>query len=206
MVYTGSIGLHNVLASLRKHGYANPPTNDMQIVLLSPLALADAIHLATRLLDGEGIDTDLEGKAAKIIAEEVDCVPYYIHHVVDQMTPQKVSATPEGIRSLIQDCICNGQDVWSLRHYLDRIDAYYDVEDRPLILATLDSLAMQEVAISFDELFNLTKSQVETEDREQALHCLRLLTQDHYIARDSKGLYRFTYNLVRRWWKLHRGL
>ena len=43
MVYTGSIGLHNVITSLKTSGYASAPINDMHIVDLPPLAPADAL-------------------------------------------------------------------------------------------------------------------------------------------------------------------
>lgn len=38
MVFTGSIGLHSVITSLRKLGYANAPTNDMHTVDVPPLS------------------------------------------------------------------------------------------------------------------------------------------------------------------------
>ncbi len=37
MVYTGSIGLHHVVAKLKKLGYNNVPTNDMYPYELQPL-------------------------------------------------------------------------------------------------------------------------------------------------------------------------
>ncbi len=49
MVFTGTIGLHHRLHALKRSGYANDPTNDMDVVEVPPLAAADAQELA--LLD-----------------------------------------------------------------------------------------------------------------------------------------------------------
>jgi uncharacterized protein len=53
MVFTGSVGLHQVLSSLRKGGYANAPTNDMRTVEVPPLDPTDGATLAGLLLEGE---------------------------------------------------------------------------------------------------------------------------------------------------------
>jgi hypothetical protein len=57
MVYTGSIGLHHVITSLKRTGYPNAPTNDMFKMDVLPLSPADAQELAWQLLEGEGIPT-----------------------------------------------------------------------------------------------------------------------------------------------------
>jgi len=44
MVFTGSVGLHQVLNMLRKGGYANDPTNDMRTVEVLPLERVMAPH------------------------------------------------------------------------------------------------------------------------------------------------------------------
>ncbi|XZE17960.1 hypothetical protein SH449x_003241 [Pirellulaceae bacterium SH449] len=37
-------------------------------------------------------------------------------------------------------------------------------------------------------------------------HVLGRLSADHYLSRDTKGGYRFRFPLIRRWWRLDRGL
>lgn len=206
MVYTGSIGLHNIIKSLKKTGYTNTPINDMLIVSLPPLRLADGIDLAARLLEGEGYEVDLQGEIARTIANQVDCIPYYIHHVISQIKTKRTPLTREGICQLVQECILDGQNPWSLQHYLERIDGYYDPQDHEMIRTILDVLSLQEKGISFDELFNLVKSQIVTGDSEKARNSLTLLKQDHYLIQDKQGRYAFTYSIIKRWWKLHRGL
>lgn len=42
--------------------------------------------------------------------------------------------------------------------------------------------------------------------RDDLLRLLRLMDADHYLIRDTDGGYRFRFPLIRRWWKLDRGL
>jgi len=43
-------------------------------------------------------------------------------------------------------------------------------------------------------------------DRDTVLRLLRLLDANHYVARDPDGKYRFRFPLIRRWWRVDRGL
>jgi hypothetical protein len=40
----------------------------------------------------------------------------------------------------------------------------------------------------------------------QLIDLLRLMEQDHYLSRDANGSCRFRFALLRRWWRLARGL
>jgi hypothetical protein len=53
-----------IIASLKKAGYTNEPTNDMYPVDVLPLSEADAIDLALSLLEGENISTSNLQKTA----------------------------------------------------------------------------------------------------------------------------------------------
>jgi len=46
MIYTGSIGLHHVIGSLRTMGYTNAPKNDMATIHVPPLigATVQTLH------------------------------------------------------------------------------------------------------------------------------------------------------------------
>lgn len=207
MFFTGSIGLHNVLTALRRAGHANAPINDMHGVDLPPLAPPDAADLARRLLDGEGIGAAPDSPLPDAIAESVECIPFYIHHVVDQMSRRRTEPTSQAVRQLVTACLTDDQDLWELRHYRERIDVYYeDEQDRRIALALLDVLAGADGPLDFAEALNLLKSEVVTEDRERVRELLTLLRRDHYAAQDPDGRYRFRYGLIQRWWRLHRGL
>jgi len=206
MVFTGSIGLHNVIISLKKAGYANDPTNDMHTEDVPSLLPPDAQELARLLLEGESISTDDLQATAQAIAHDVDGIPYYIHHVVDQMKNPDSVRNLAAVGEIVDKCLTDHLDRWHMRHYRERIDIYYTPEERPFALGLLDVLATSDKPLPFDELFNLLKSHMVTEEREMARDMLVLLQSDHYIFQQTDGAYRFRFPLIQRWWRFHRGL
>jgi len=206
MVFTGSIGLHHVIGSLKQAGYANAPTNDMYIEELPPLLPIDAQELAHGLLAGEEIPTDDIQGTAKAIAKAVDGIPYYIHHVVDRLKWTYGKANPGIITKFVDACLTDSLDRWDMSHYRDRIDVYYESDKRPFVLNLLDILAVANQPLQFNDLFNRLKAHVVTEDSEMVRDVLTLLQRDHYIIQKSDGTYRFRFPLIRRYWRLHRGL
>ncbi len=85
MVFTGSVGLHHVRDRFRDSGYTNPSTNDMYVVDVPPLKVDDATELACQLLLGEHVaikGSEDPLSIATAVAESVDSIPYYIHHLV----------------------------------------------------------------------------------------------------------------------------
>jgi hypothetical protein len=206
MVFTGSIGLHNVLTGLKRVGYANDPTNDMKTQDVPPLALADAEDLAYRLLAGEGIVT-IDGKAtAKAIAKSVDGIPYFIHHIIDQLVMQSSDASAEKVEEIVNSYLIDPHDPWHLRYYRERIDVYYPNEQKTLALAILDILAITQQPLLFEDLFNQLHTHIDNADKEQTRSVLTLLECDHYIIRKLEGVLCFRFPLIQRSWRLHRGL
>jgi hypothetical protein len=203
MVYTGSIGLHHVITSLKRSGYANAPTNDMYKVDVPPLSPQDGQELAQQLLQGEAIQTEGMAQLAQDIANAVDNCPYYIHHIVDEL---KHRGPDPPIAELVNGRLTASNDPWDLRHYYDRIRTYYTSGEQPFALDLLDILAEAEQPLAFDELFNRLKAHQATEDRETVRHVLRLLHDDHYLTRHADGTFQLRFSLIQRWWRLERGL
>jgi hypothetical protein len=206
MVFTGSIGIHNVITSLKRQGYMNEPINDMAKEILPPLTNEDAKDLARRLIQGENIQTPNPEELAESIAEASDGIPYYIHHFVDQMVKAGRNAQPEDVERIVSRALVSPTDIWDMRYYRRRIDLYYPLEERPFALAILDAAAGTPASLSFPSLFSALKARVPTEDQETARLVLEKLLQDHYLVQETSGAYRFTFALIQRWWKLHRGI
>ena len=206
MVFTGSIGLHNVITALKRAGYANDPTNDMHTMDVPPLSSPDAQELACLLLEGEGIPTDDLQATAQAIGKAVDGIPYFIHHVVDRMVERGGVANAATVEEIVNACLTAPLDPWHMRHYLERMDTYYTTEEHPFALGLLDVLAASDQPLPFDDLFNLLKSRMATEDSEMARDMLTLLQRDHYVLQQTDGAYRFRFPLIQRWWRLHRGV
>ena len=205
MVYTGSIGLHHVLTALRAAGYSNAPINDMYVEEVPPLAPEDASELARRLLHGTKIEAKDAEAVAEAIAQGVDFIPFYIHHVVRQLKSAKGTADVGTVETIISRGLTDPQDRWQLRHYIDRLSSYYSADKVPLALAVLDVLAFADAAMPFVEVFNRLKSRIITADKEQTRALLSLLERDHYLTQETDGNYRFYFPLIQRYWRLQRG-
>ena len=208
MVFTGSIGLHHVISQLKKSGYANAPINDMFTMEVPPLAERDAADLAQKLLKGEGIETSDVAALADVIAAEVGYIPYYIHHVVDQLGSRGEPVAPEALSGIVEACLLDSQDPWDMAHYRERIDTYYRLESEDhtrLVVQILDEVASAEGALDFEQLIaKLGHCQLEPEP--EALRSLLMLMQrDHYLVQSKSG-FSFRHLLVSRWWALSRGL
>lgn len=205
MVFTGSIGLHNVITALRQAGYANDPTNDMRTIDVPPLRSAAAVDLAVQLLEGERIVAAEVQATAETIAEAVDRVPYYIHHIVSDLRFSDEPVTPDLVRTLVARRLRDPQDEWRMTHYRERVNTYYGDGEQPIVLAILDVLAAESQP--FARLFNLVKSRVAVldEEEERVRHLVRLLQRDHYIELSADDVYRFRFPLIQRWWRINRG-
>jgi len=218
MVFTGSIGLHHVTSALTEAGHANPATNDMNKVEVPPLEPEDAEDLATKLIEGESLRCEDQGETARSIAHLVDCIPFYIHHVVSTMKGRGDTASPELADEIVAAALVADQDPWNLEHYVKRVEIYYGPDRKPVILAILDELAAEDGTLSVDTLHGRLKAkrfpessqtgaQILSGDRETLLGLLTPLKNDHYIMQHpDDGAYAFRFPLIKRWWRASRGL
>jgi hypothetical protein len=211
VIFTGSIGLHHVLGRLSAAGIPTSAKNDMYHVTVTPLAPGDAERLAADLVQGEGLSCDDLADAASTIAEEVDYFPFYIHHVVAGLRIEQLPATPENIKHYVARQLVEASDPWQLAHYRTRLATYYpDNDDADTVGTILDVLARTNTAadsLSVDDILKAaTDGGAGVENRNDLLRLLRLMDADHYLSRDTEGGYRFRFPLIRRWWKVDRGL
>ena len=205
MVITGSIGLHHVISSLKEKSYANSPVNDMASIDIPPLSKEDATQLASLLIAGEGLKSPDEAAAASAIAHEADCFAFYVHHIVRGLKVQDLDATVANVEMVVAKHLVDSNDPWQLIHYRERISTYYPGDQKTVSLI-LDHLALEPSAGSVNELLAMLKGASSFDDRERLVHLLFLMERDHYLERDKDGRYHFRFPLIRRWWKLNRGL
>jgi hypothetical protein len=203
MVYTGSIGLHHVIGKLRDAGYTNSPINDMYKLNLPPLANEDALYLAQQLLIGENIATTSITEVGNGIVEAVNGIPFYIHHVVDLLNGRSSPVDILDISAAITNAL-EEVNVWELGDYEERIQKYYLENNYKLALLALDKLAISEKLLSFTELLDLAKAEIDVVDKEDFRKVLKLLEQDHYVSREIGGGYYFRFQLVKKYWQIQR--
>jgi hypothetical protein len=205
MIITGSIGLHHVLTSLKEKNYANSPVNDMATVDVPPLTEEDATQLASLLIAGENLKSPDPTNAAAAIAKEADCFAFYVHHIVRSLKLHAWEANPENVAKVVATHLTDANDPWQLLHYRERISTYYP-NDQKQVSLILDELAAQKDQATVAELLAILKGASQFDDREHLLRLLTLMERDHYLKRNETGSYHFRFPLIRRWWKLNRGL
>lgn len=203
-LFTGSVGLHLVLRSLRKAGNKNDPVNDMMSLTVPAMSNENTIDLAAALLQETNVDKSQICQIANVIASEIGGFPYYIHHIVDQLSqlnsPPVVSDVADAVNKLLFD----PHDPANLRYYVNRLGSYYSEEERVSSLAILDTIAGLNTPLNHSELVNLCKHKDSSLRDEFLREILNILSEDHYIERredSGEYVYDFRWRIVKRWWR-----
>ena len=206
MVFTGSVGLHQVLSGLRKSGYANDPTNDMRTVEVPPLDANHGATLANLLLQGERLACGADPlKCAETVSNIAGHIPFYIHSIVARLTSISGMISDAAIHHCLLALLTDPNDPAHFQYYRERIRTYYTAPEAAIALAALDALCQTAAPIPFPEVLNRIRHQVTEPDQEVARDVMNLLGRDHYINRTEKGLWGFRYEIVRQWWSIERG-
>jgi hypothetical protein len=208
MVYTGSVGLHNVISALKRGGYANAPTNDMQQEDVPSLTPESAKELALKLIQVEQLRTTDDEVIAEQIAMTVDGMPFYIQHTVNQLTKLDSLIDVAAVQKQINFFLRDPQDTLQLRYYRERISTYYTEIEKPLAFASLDVVAQESKAIGFTEIYSriVLKPNLSSMGEEVVRDVLTLLQLDHYLERNEEGNYLFRSSFIQQYWRFERGL
>ncbi len=207
VVLTGSIGIHHIIAQLRKARIPADPLNKFYPTTLDPLSPAWGDALAHALIRGEKLKFPEINAAARAISESVDHFPFYIHNVIARWKDEQRNGGAPEIRAFVQEQLVAANDPWSLKHFRDRIYTYYpDAHEQQLAHKILNTLALEgddddpPQAQSVEEIQNRIATDT---DRQKLLAILEKLENDHYLKRSPTGAYHFRFPLIRRWWRLH---
>ena len=201
MVYTGSIGLHHVVSKLKDAGYNNAPTNDMYTHDLQPLNSSDAIDLATRLLEGENVAITDRSAVATEISQQVDRIPFYIHHSILKLKNLRQQIAPNLVKEQIDLVLCD-PNPWDMNHYQERIKNYYRDGSNEIALIILDTLAVSTIGLNLEQIRDRNLA---IQDLELLRTVLKLLRQDGYLVMNIDRTYSFRYGLIQRYWQYQRG-
>ena len=203
-LFTGSIGLHLVLRSLREAGNTNDPVNDMLSLTVPPMAHRDTCELAEALLRETRAAPAHIPRLASEIAKQVGGFPYYVHHVVDQLDQLRRQPKLEDVSAAVDHLVYDPHDPANLNYYVTRLSSYYADDQRVLALLVLDTLARQPSPTPAPELLNLCKHRNPSLADEQLRGVLTILSEDHYIERTkcATGVAcDFRWPLIKKWWK-----
>jgi hypothetical protein len=205
LVLTGSTGLHHIISALKGSGGSDTLVNDVPVIEVPPLSPGDAEHLALQLFNGEAMELG-DGRACSVLASEVDNVPYYIHVVVAEAARRGQQIDSSAVRELVRECLVAPHDPWKLRHFVDRIQWYYPTVEVPTVHAILDFVAAAAGPVRHAAIVSGLNSAGFDPDAVQLRELLNRLQMDHYVRMDHSGAFEFTFSLVKRSWRLQRGI
>ncbi|MCC5844034.1 MAG: hypothetical protein JJU05_07275 [Verrucomicrobia bacterium] len=217
MIYCGSVGLHHVVTQLRSPGLSSEPVNDMPLMEIHPLEPKDALLLADRLFEEEGIETTEERKPVlAALVKETDGFPFYMERVAERLAESGLTIGKEQVGEMVRCQLASGHDPWQMEHFRSRLSDYYPgemkdvhkgaVSRRDFAVKILDALTLSEHPMSIEEIQSTVKTSFSIEDRGVIVEMLRLLELDHYLIADEEKRYTFRFTLVKRWWKIAQGL
>jgi hypothetical protein len=197
MLLMGSMGFHHVAAD------APGAVNDVTKEEVGPISTEDAAYLARCLMLGAGVEPSDDQLVAEAIAGGVDCVPYYVQHVVKDCNDRRHGRiiTPAMIEELIEAALTEGDDRWNLRHYRDRIPHYYGADQAELVGSILDTYATSTGPLDIDScLHQLVRAVTPMPSRSVLVDLVEKLEQDHYLIPRGR-LSEFRSGLLRRAWQ-----
>lgn len=202
-LFTGSVGLHLVLQTLRNQGNAANPVNDMYKETMEPLREGEAVVLAERLLLGLGRTGPQQFQVAQAIYSQVGGFPYFIHYVVDRLGAS-AEVTAATVQEVVEEILFSDADPLDFRHWSERLGLYYDPRDAALARGILGEVARSDEGLTFGELSNLVRYHLPETTEHHLQSVCALLGQDHYLRSrpDARGaVYDFRWGLVKRWWR-----
>lgn len=114
----------------------------MLSIEVEPLALPDATGLVQRLFT----DNSLAAATPDVFEETartLDCIPFYIHHVVSALLKNPASlqqpVTMQAVNAVIDHGVHSSDNPWDLQHCEERTQAYHG-QQRAECLALLDAV------------------------------------------------------------------
>jgi hypothetical protein len=203
-LFTGSVGLHLVLKSLRTQGNANDPTNDMQNETVPPMSDTDTRLLAHKLADCLTHAPADKDAIAERAASAIGGFPYHLHHVFDRLDQLGRPAALDDVGHAVDELVFADNDPAHLSYNVERIETYYEPADQPVALATLDAVATSDKPVAMEELVNLVRLKLPTTTETHVKDMCLLLRQDHYLSLGDSRRYDFRWPLVKRWWRENR--
>lgn len=205
-IFTGSVGLHEIIDELKRRGYGNEPINDVARLVVPVLEPEAAVALARALVRGLSTagkpDAARDEALTQALARLSEGHPYVLQHLAWRLrarNERSVDAAEEELDALIDAAT----DPLDLGHWLDRLAHHFDHGNRSLAGRVLDQLAMEEKGLLPTELVKRLRNDDPQVDADRVRDLLRTLRRDQYLERRDER-YRFLFGFLRRWWAAER--
>ena len=194
-IYTGSIGLENIVGKLN----AIKTINDLSRLKIPPLNSEEARDLIGLLL--ENVSFDLSESMIDLILERIEwLIPFYIQLVIGEL---KNLQRDENYDRITEDIIGRAfGEMLTQRHHFEhwhaRLRASFKGKDYNLAKELLN-IASENDTITANEIFDLAVK-YQLEDTYKDL--LGSLVYDGYVNNnDDNQIYRFNTPILRMWWR-----
>lgn len=205
-IYCGSIGMNLVINNLVKEfKYAGAPLNNMYHYIVKEMTNEDAKLLIKHIVEKHKVN--LSEELFDYLAQACSCLPFFIDRIFIQikLTFSETSVPKSGIDKIIEDFVAGRENNNQFNHFTERIDAYYNKEEKSIAHELLRNLCKSNDLLTSETLLNLVKSKIQAEDY-QISKILADLFDDMYVDRivekESIG-YQFRFDLLKKWWRLN---
>ncbi|MBU0969565.1 MAG: hypothetical protein KKC20_02905 [Proteobacteria bacterium] len=199
-IYTGSIGLGNVVNKLGRTDLINDIVN----VSLPPLTRAEARKLIQRLVSGlktKGCDLDLDEKTIHYILDKDSWrIPYYIQIIVEELQDhcqETCVRIDEGILDEVINKIIT--DRYKYQDYFEnwktRLKQAFEGDEYRCAVQVLNHISTHG-QINYNDLYNLSVAHKIRDLKD----ITNVLEYDGYISRNKEKIYRFNSIILKEWW------
>ena len=200
-IYCGSIGIDLVLDKIKNAGNnIGQPLNHMYDYILNPLTNENALFLA-KCFD-KGCKTNLSEVDMKYICKLGENIPYYIDALFSLIRYQ--SNNKETIQEAYQTILENPNNKFEFKHFYERITLHYP--DKDTSFSILNFLSKSSKPKTEKAILNHLGSEQPIK-RNDLINELDRLRTDDYLVRKIKNeerVYRFKYEILRKWWKINK--
>ena len=201
-IYCGSIGIDLVLDKIKNAGNnIGQPLNHMYDFILNPLTNANALFLA-KCFD-KGCKTNLSEAEMTYICQLGENIPYYIDALFSLIRYQD-SINKDTISEAYQTILENPNNKFEFKHFYERITLHYP--NKEVSFSILNFLSKSNKAKTEKAILNHLGSEQPISRNDLINELDRLRTDDYLIRKIKKEerVYRFRYEILRKWWKINK--
>jgi hypothetical protein len=196
-IYTGSIGLENIVGRLNKLN----TINDLYPYEVRPFTNIESKDLIGKLIDGSDLVID-EIQKENIVNEIEWAIPYFIQIIIDEIDKIDWDVDENNKRVVNHDIIKKSvrnslENRTYYEHWLSRLRIAFKGNEFKFVLDLLNTISENQF-IHKNDIVNLS---VKYQVQESYKEILNSLIHDGYVNNlKNSGEYRFNSPLLRKWW------
>jgi hypothetical protein len=196
-VYTGSIGLENIVSGLNKIN----TINDLYPFEIHPFSTTESKDLIDKLIDGSDLVID-DTQKDNIIHEIEWSIPYFIQIIIDEIDKIDWPVNKDNQRvvnhDIIKQAVKNSlENRTYFEHWLSRLRIAFKGNEYKFVLELLNTISENQ-SIHKNDIVNLS---VKYQIQESYKDVLNSLVHDGYINNlQNRSEFQFNSPLLKKWW------